>query len=399
MTAPLHLMLFGVPAAVRWDRGIGPEDAAKLADAWSRCRAEDPTGGADPASGLGSDPLAGAEPHDSGTAPVRAVLAVGRAAPFAVEGETFEEFASELTSMLTVVAIEERAGELMMLHASGLADPVMGRTVALVARSGMGKTTATRVLATHFGYVSDETVAIERSGRILPYPKPLSVIDAPAPAPKVQRGPDELGLSPASAEARLGAVVLLGRQAGLDAAAVEPVGHADALVDLAPQTSALARIERPLAWLCGILDECGGAVRVRYTEAHQLADVLPALLAREPLPRVWRSAHDAGPVTPPGHLAAAAVRRREAVDAVEVPSGDPDCPDVLVLSGSTLVRLGGIAPAVWVALAGTTGAGGISRAELAARLEATIGLPGGFAPILAAALSELEQRGLVELGD
>lgn len=394
MTAPLRLTLFGVPAAVRWDRGINADDAVRLADAWSRCRADD----AEPAASAGAHTGRSGEPHESGARAVRATLAVGRSAPFAVAGETFAEFASELTSFLTMAAIEERAGELMMLHASGLADPETGRTVALVARSGMGKTTATRVLATQFGYVSDETVAIERSGRILPYPKPLSVIDAPAPAPKVQRGPDELGLAPAPAEARLGAVVLLERQAGLDAAVVERVGHADALVDLAPQTSALARIERPLAWLCTILDACGGAVRVRYTEAHQLADVLHLLLAREPLAPAWGSAHDAGPVASGASLAPGAVRRREAVDAVEVQGEDPDVPEVLVLSGSTLIRLGGIAPAVWGALAGTTGTPGIGLTELVARLEERVGLPDGFEPILGAALAELAGRGLIDVG-
>jgi hypothetical protein len=404
MTAPLHLSLFGVPAAVRWVNGVGAAEAAALAEAWSRCLADGRNdddglaGQGRPAQEDRPPRSVGDEPDGSEPSRVRAVLAVGRAAPFPVEAETPGEFASDLTSFLTVAAIEERAGELMMLHAAGLADPATGRTAALVARSGMGKTTATRTLATRFGYVSDETVAIERSGRILPYPKPLSVIDAPPPAPKVQRGPDELGLAPAPAEVTLGAVVLLERQPGLGAAAIEPVPHAEALVDLVPQTSALARIERPLAWLCRILDGCGGAVRVRYTEAHQLEDVLPSLLAREPLAPTWRSVHDGGPVPSGAPLAPGHVRRQEPLDAVEIPGAEQDVPEVLVLCGSTLVRLGGIAPAVWAALEGTPGTAGISRAELAGRLERTVGLPDGYGPLLDAALSELASRGLVDLG-
>ncbi|MDQ4488589.1 hypothetical protein RBS60_00080 [Sinomonas sp. ASV486] len=431
MTAPMRLELIGVPAVVHWGRGIGDEDAARLAAAWSRCHAvfddspdheapdddaldddNPPEDNALAAAAAGKDsPAESPEPADTGGFSVRAVLAVGGAAPVAVEAATVPEFASYLTSSLTVAAIEERAGELMMLHASGLAEPGTGRTVALVARSGMGKTTATRQLATRFGYVSDETVAVDRSGRILPYPKPLSVIDDPPPAPKVQRGPDELGLAPAPAGATLAGVVLLERQAGLEAAVVEPVGHADAITDLTPQTSALARIERPLAWLCGILDACGGAVRVRYTEAEQLAAVLPDVISLPALAPSWRDAHDgalvaSGATVPP--LAKASpggaagpgpgrVRRREVVDAVAVPGADGGAAEVLVLAGPTLLRLGGIAPAVWDALAGTTGGAGLTRADLAAALEVSIGLPDGYEPILDAALAELKASGLVDV--
>lgn len=400
MSGMLRLELLGVPAVVRWVRGVGEEDAARLRRAWSRCAAPaDAPRSADPVS------LDAADPADTGRSAVRAVIAVGLASPLAVEGETFAEFASELTSSLTVAAIEARAGGLMMLHASGLADPDSGRTVAFVARSGMGKTTATRVLATRLGYVSDETVALDRSGRILPYPKPLSVIDDTPPAPKTQRGPDELGLVPAPAQATLAGVVLLEREQGLESAVLEPVGHADAMVDLTPQTSALARIDRPLVWLARILDSCGGALRVRYTEAHQLADVIPSVLGRPPLERAWRDVHEfpqpasGRPGAAGAHDAAPSpgcVRRRGVVDAVE--TDGPDGPEVLVLSGTTLVRLGGIAPAVWDALAATTGTPGIPRAELERRLERAVGLPQGYGPLLDAALAELGARGVVETG-
>ena len=72
-------------------------------------------------------------------------------------------------------AIDQRAGEVIMLHAAGLALPD-GRVVAFVAPSGTGKTTLSRTLGKAFGYVSDETVVINFDGTVTPYPKPLSVI-------------------------------------------------------------------------------------------------------------------------------------------------------------------------------------------------------------------------------
>ena len=110
-----------------------------------------------------------------------------------LSSDTFEGLAEAVTSEVTIAAILERAGELTMLHACGVADPE-GGVIALVAKSGTGKTTASSQLARTFGYITDETVAIRADGTIVPYPKPLSVKQATTGAAKLQVGPDELGL-------------------------------------------------------------------------------------------------------------------------------------------------------------------------------------------------------------
>ena len=69
--------------------------------------------------------------------------------------------------------------------------------LALVGPSGTGKTTATRLLATRLGYVSDETVSIDPDGTVAPHPKPLSVVARPTAGrgDKQQLSPDDLGLA------------------------------------------------------------------------------------------------------------------------------------------------------------------------------------------------------------
>lgn len=80
-----------------------------------------------------------------------------------------------------------------MMHAAGVVDEA-GRVVALVGPSGRGKTTAARTLAARYGYVSDETIGIDAQGNVLPYRKPLSIIEDGLW--KTQRPPSELGLRP-----------------------------------------------------------------------------------------------------------------------------------------------------------------------------------------------------------
>ena len=117
---------------------------------------------------------------------------------------------SGLSQQVTLAAIEAARGRAWMLHAAGIATPD-GQVVVLVGPSGRGKTTASRALGAVYGYVSDETIAIDDDGRVWPYRKPLSVIEDPA-APKTQLPPSALGLQPLpDAELRVAAVVLLDR--------------------------------------------------------------------------------------------------------------------------------------------------------------------------------------------
>ncbi len=115
-----------------------------------------------------------------------------------------------LSSHLTRTAIQARLGELWMLHACALAHPETGATVVLVGPSGSGKTTVAATLGRHFGYLSDETVAIRHDGTVLPYPKPLSVL-VDGRGPKRQESPSDLGLLVAPSRPWLKAIALLDR--------------------------------------------------------------------------------------------------------------------------------------------------------------------------------------------
>ena len=183
-----------------------------------------------------------------------------------------------MTSEVTVAAILERAGELTMLHACGVADSG-GAVVALVAKSGTGKTTASSELARTFGYITDETVAIRVDGTVVPYPKPLSVKQGRPDAAKLQVGPDELGLHGAPDNPRIAAIALLDRISGGDyqLPAIEPVPLVDAVLALIPDTSSQAAVFQPLQSLCRLIDSVGGVFRVSYSEAADLTDSLAPL--------------------------------------------------------------------------------------------------------------------------
>lgn len=182
-----------------------------------------------------------------------------------------------LSQLVTRVAIEQRAGDLMMLHAAGLADPATGATVALVAPSGTGKTTICRALGEEFAYVTDETVGFDTSLRVSPYRKPLSVVQA-GHAYKEQVSPRELGLVASPQRLCLAAIVVLERITGFSGVDISDVRTAAALPVLAPETSYLGVHEHPLHFLADALEQTGGLRRVRYGAAADLAPLLRELL-------------------------------------------------------------------------------------------------------------------------
>lgn len=201
----------------------------------------------------------------------------------------------QLSSRATLAGIEARSGELLMLHAAGLADAETGRVVACVAPSGTGKTTLSRAAAGSLRYVTDETVAVTREGRVVRYPKPLSVKQHTEQwAPKIQHSPDSLGLEVAEHEGLLlGAIVLLRRiredarddgeveaqpLAADRSPVVEDVDLFDAIVELVPELSYLSRMDGPLHWLAGTIDGVGGVRRLSYREADQAIPALQTLL-------------------------------------------------------------------------------------------------------------------------
>jgi len=192
-------------------------------------------------------------------------------------GDT-RELLHHLSPAVTQRAIAARRGELVMLHAAALADPVTGATAVLVAPSGTGKTTASRALGTRFAYLSDETAAITRKGVVLPYRKPLSIIeDGPI---KAQRSPGELGLITIERECRLAALLVIQRDPHHQGAPrVVRLQTVDAIAAVAPESSYLPSLDQPLHRLAELIGLAGGAHRVTYCEAESLTDIVDELLA------------------------------------------------------------------------------------------------------------------------
>lgn len=184
-----------------------------------------------------------------------------------------------MSPLVTTHAITAQAGELVMLHACAVSDPATGRTLALVGPSGAGKTTAVRVLARTFGYVTDETVGILPDLSVVPYPKPLSVLAEAAPV-KTQVSPDAAGLLSPVAPLQLVGVLVLARDGAGAAASLEAIPTLEALAEVGTQTSYLARLDRPLQRLAHVLTANLPPQRVRYQEAEQLVAITSMLLRR-----------------------------------------------------------------------------------------------------------------------
>jgi hypothetical protein len=183
----------------------------------------------------------------------------------------------ELSQLLCQWGIQERRGELLMLHACGVADPASGGAVAFVGPSGAGKSTAAWTLGAEWGYLGDEVVALRDDGSIVPLRKPVSLIVDSQPA-KAQVPAVELGLRPAPVRPHLAGLVLLDRRPGADLS-VEPVATIDALPLLAPQCSYLGAHDRPLHRLAAAAGTGGGVLRATYSDAQQLSPLVGELVA------------------------------------------------------------------------------------------------------------------------
>ncbi|MFW0170329.1 hypothetical protein [Rothia sp. P4278] len=192
--------------------------------------------------------------------------------------------AETLTVQVTMHLLKAYAGRKHLLHAAALASPKTGQTVALVAASGTGKTTAARFLGRHFTYLSDETAVIDVGTlRVSPYPKPLSVIEEVGQAKK-QYDPAERGLTVAEPDQdfRLGYLVILDRdKAGKAALSWERVPLAEALFTLVEQSSGVQRMPQGLAQFADLVNSVGGAIRLTYSEITDTLVFFQDLLAGE----------------------------------------------------------------------------------------------------------------------
>lgn len=268
-----------------------------------------------------------------------------------------------LSSAVTLSAIHERRGELWMLHAAGVAGHD-GAVVVLVGPSGAGKTTAIRLLSAGAGYVSDETIALDATGTVLPYRKPLSVITEGV-AHKVQHSPLDLGLGELpTAPLRLARIVLLDRRPEPTPARLVPVPTSEAIAELGGQSSALAQFPAAVRTMASLIAQTGGVVRAEYAEAEDLAALVRRLLdagAPTAIPSL------AAPVVPRRASEPVAGPRYERTDAVDwspLPDGTLAVLTAYADGSGALRVLAGVAPALWEA------ADGVSRDALVAEVEA-----------------------------
>ncbi|PJJ65645.1 coenzyme PQQ synthesis protein D (PqqD) [Compostimonas suwonensis] len=315
--------------------------------------------------------------------------------------------ASALSARVTLAAIERQRGRLLMLHACGLVT-ADGAVLAFVGPSGRGKTTAARALGSRYGYVSDETIAVDASGTVLPYRKPLSVIEPASAAatdpatgtmtsadaavrPKRQLAPSALGLLPLpDASLRLGGIILLDRRPGAGDPRVEEVPLAEAIAAIVPEASYFAELPRPLRYLATLIERSGGVRRVVYGEADHLAAAVPELLTAHSEPEGWEPVDlDArtGLDARTDLEAAEGYRRGAALDAIAVG------PELLVLSDGVVHVLSGIGPQLWLR-AGS----GASETRLLASVVELHGLPphGDAAEAVSEAIARLLAVGLLE---
>lgn len=241
------------------------ELAASLRTLWSRCL--------DPAQGVDAGRL---DLHLDDALPTQPAASRTHST---LAGADLGALLTAATQAVTYALIQAQIGNLLLLHACALSNPDTGRGLVCVAAGGTGKTTLTRTFGTRYGYLTDETVAID-GDRILPYPKPLSVREPGAPT-KSEHAPDALGLrAPApGTETTVGRLVLLDRDdTHAGAPEVTELGLFDAIAGLAEQSSSLYRLPHALHACRDLIDATGPVLSVRYREAASLQPLVADLI-------------------------------------------------------------------------------------------------------------------------
>lgn len=324
LTCPYHRPVTA-PVLVRaLERTVAIDAPDSLADArlrqqWSRCLVE------------GGEPARGHVPY------------LGKS------GENSTEYT--VTSGVTLQLIEMRAGELLMLHAAGIADPQTGAVTALIANSGTGKTTAAqRLCANDFGYITDETVAVTASGTVLPFPKPLSVI-VDGEEHKHQHGPDELGLLPAPPHPTLRRLVLLSRDSAHEGPPqLRQVDLLDGILQMLPQLSYLTRLPDPLALIVSHVRSCGGIHHLLYRDIQDCVRVLTELAEADPqveadiehFPGTGDAAAEGAASASASASQTGRIRRGQYVDAIRIDD------EVLLVNDERPIRCTGLGATVWL---------------------------------------------------
>jgi len=344
----------GIPIRIDVD-GLPPVDCDRLAEAWSGARS---TSGERPVDTVAP------RPHFH-----------------------FDETIADLTTQVTLAALSAQRGRLWMVHAGAVADE-NGRVVLFSGRSGMGKTTLMSRLAREYAYVTDESVGVTVDGLVLPYRKPLSIIDDVGRA-KRQVSPTSLGLRELpSAPLRLHAIVVLDRDESAPAAQVDPLDLADAVGAIAPQCSYLSELEAPLRTLMAHIESVGGALRLHYREGDDALPLLRRLLAsprRSPVATVEQL-----PIE--GRSAGTGFVRTPILDAVRI-ADDRIALLRRTADGATTVHIvDGVGPALWQA------ANGVSFDELVAAAVRRHGAPvnGDVSGAVRSAVESLRVAGLLE---
>jgi hypothetical protein len=354
---PLHVRVMGEVVAI-----AVPDQASRdrLAHQWSRALVD------------GDEPPA----------------ATVRAVPGEADTESSRDYG--LTSQVTMAALRITRGRRVNLHAGGVAD-VRRRVLAVVAPSGIGKTTATRALAERLGYVSDETVSIDPDGTVDAHPKPLSVIVDPARRfDKLQLSPDDLGLLPTPGQGRLARLVVLHR-GGDGPRGLHRLAPAEALLQLIEQSSSIAQVPQPLRTLQSLVEACEGVWSLTYDEIADHVDELVGLLSGAPpdeavAPELrW---HDGQPDTPllldPD---GATVARLPFAEAVELDD------EIVVLTESRAWLLTDLTATVWLRLEQPS-----TVTELVQAAELRHGPHDQAEDLVLAAVRALEQEELVGRG-
>jgi hypothetical protein len=295
-----------------------------------------------------------------------------------------------LLSEVTSRAIEAAAGTRLMLHAAGIAD-ADGLVMTLVGPSGMGKTTAASYLCRNgFGYVTDETVSIGPDGDVLPFGRPLSLR---RPGGEIQRSPDELGLGRPSGVLNIARIVLLDRVPGrAGAPTLTAVPLVNALLELIPQTSALAKLPDPVQFMSRTIDRCRGVLRLTYGEMDErVLSLISELSSRQVEPRdPWHAL-----VPPQPRSDGVASRGCSLVDDQELFQGNvldgvATDGEVLVLVGHVPVRLGGIGVDIWEAARD-----GIATSEIVSMVEREHGAHPDAQQIVREAVDQMLEAGLL----